>query len=89
MARHRSEIRWCYEAALQRNPGLRGKVTMAFNIQPNGVVSYAGTKESTVGDSALENCIASKIKTWIFPKPEAPVVTEVSAYPFYLNPGGN
>ena len=89
VARHRSEIRWCYEAALQRNPGLRGKVTMAFNIQPNGVVSYAGTKESTVGDSALENCIASKIKTWIFPKPEAPVVTEVSAYPFYLNPGGN
>ena len=89
VARHRSEIRWCYEAALQRNPGLRGKVTIAFNIQPNGVVSYAGTKESTVGDASLENCIASKIKTWIFPKPEAPVVTEVSAYPFYLNPGGN
>jgi len=89
VARHRSEIRWCYEAALQKNPSLRGKVVMAFNIQPNGVVSYAGTKESTVGDAALENCIASKIKTWIFPKPEAPVVTEVSAYPFYLNPGGN
>lgn len=89
VARHRSEIRWCYEAALQKNPGLRGKVVMAFNIQPNGVVSYAGTKESTVGDAGLENCIASKIKTWIFPKPEAPVVTEVSAYPFYLNPGGN
>lgn len=88
VARHRSEIRSCYESALQRNPGLRGKVVMAFNIQPNGIVSYAASKESTIGDSALENCIASKIKTWIFPKPEAPVVTEVSAYPFYLNPGG-
>lgn len=88
VARHRSEIRSCYESALQRNPSLRGKVVMAFNIQPNGVVSYAAPKESTIGDSSLENCIASKIKTWIFPKPEAPVVTEVSAYPFYLNPGG-
>lgn len=88
VARHRSEIRSCYESALQRNPGLRGKVVMAFNIQPNGIVSSASTKESTLGDASLENCIASKIKTWIFPKPEAPVVTEVSAYPFYLNPGG-
>jgi len=88
VARHRSEIRSCYESALQRNPGLRGKVVMAFTIQANGIVSYAGTKESTLGDASLENCIASKIKTWIFPKPEAPVVTEVSAYPFYLNPGG-
>lgn len=88
VARHRSEIRSCYEAALQRNPGLRGKVTMAFNIQPNGIVSYAAVKESTVGDAGLGNCIAGKIKTWVFPKPEAPVVTEVSAYPFYLNPGG-
>jgi len=88
VARHRSEIRSCYEAALQRNPGLRGKVTMAFNIQPNGIVSSASVKESTVGDAGLGNCIAGKIKTWVFPKPEAPVVTEVSAYPFYLNPGG-
>lgn len=84
--RHRSEIRACYDAALQRNPNIRGKVVVAFNIQPNGIVSYAGTKESTVGDGGLENCIVSRVKTWVFPKPEAPVVTEVSAYPFYLNP---
>lgn len=84
--RHRSEIRWCYDAALQRNPNLRGKVTMAFNIEPNGVVSYVAPKESTIGDAGLESCIASRIKTWQFPKPEAPVVTEVTAFPFYLNP---
>lgn len=84
--RHRAEIRACYDAALQRNPNLRGKVVAAFTIQPNGVVSYAGVKESTVGDGGLENCITARIRTWMFPKPEAPVVTEVSAYPFYLNP---
>ncbi len=84
--RHRGEIRACYDAALQRNPNLRGKVVVAFTIQPNGIVSYAGTKESSVGDSALENCVSSRVRTWVFPKPEAPVVTEVSAYPFYLNP---
>jgi len=84
--RHRAEIRACYDASLQRNPGLRGKIVIAFNIQPNGIVSYAGVKESTVGDKNLDNCIISRVKTWIFPKPEAPVVTEVTAYPFYLNP---
>lgn len=84
--RHRSEIRACYDAALQRNPGLRGKVSVAFTIQPNGIVSASSVKESTLGDRGLEQCIVSRVKTWIFPKPEAPVVTEVSQYPFYLNP---
>lgn len=84
--RHRAEIRACYDAALQRNPNLRGKVTIAFSIQPNGIVSSSSVKESTIGDRGLENCITSRVTTWVFPKPEAPVVTEVSAYPFYLNP---
>lgn len=84
--RHRAEIRACYDAALQRNPNLRGKVTIAFSIQPNGVVSSSTVKESSIGDRGLESCITSRVMTWVFPKPEAPVVTEVSAYPFYLNP---
>ncbi|MBI4404776.1 MAG: AgmX/PglI C-terminal domain-containing protein [Deltaproteobacteria bacterium] len=84
--RHRAEIRQCYEASRQKNPGLRGKVVAAFTIQPNGIVSYAGVKESTVGDPGLDNCIISRIRTWQFPKPEAPGVTEVTAFPFYLNP---
>lgn len=85
--RHRNEIRQCYEASRQRNPGLRGKVVVRFTIQPDGVVSAASVAESTVGDSTLESCVVSRVRRWLFPKPEAPVVTEVSAYPFYLNPG--
>lgn len=84
---HRGEIRQCYEAARRRNPGIRGKVVIKFTIQPNGIVSYAGVASSTVGDSVLENCMVSRVRTWVFPKPEAPVVTEVSSYPFFLNPG--
>lgn len=84
---HRGEIRQCYEAARRRNPGLKGKVVVKFTIQPNGIVSYAGIASSTVGDSALESCMVSRVRTWVFPKPEAPVVTEVSSYPFFLNPG--
>jgi len=84
--RHRSEIRACYDAALQRNPNIRGKVVMAFSIQPNGIVSATSVKESSVGDRGLDGCISSRIRTWVFPKPEAPVVTEVTAFPFYLSP---
>jgi hypothetical protein len=84
--RHRSEIRACYDAALQRNPGLRGKIVVAFNIAPNGIIQSASVKESTIGDAGLGNCIVARVRSWVFPKPEAPVVTEVSAYPFYMNP---
>ncbi|MBI1861111.1 MAG: AgmX/PglI C-terminal domain-containing protein [Deltaproteobacteria bacterium] len=84
--RHQSEIRACYDSALQRNPGTRGKVVLAFDIQPDGIVSMANVKESSVGDKALENCITSRIRSWRFPTPEAPVVTQVTAYPFYLSP---
>jgi hypothetical protein len=84
--RHRGEIRNCYDAALQRNPALRGKIVIAFNIAANGIVTTASVKESSLSDSGHHNCITSRVKTWIFPKPEAPVMTEVSAYPFYLNP---
>lgn len=84
--RHQSEIRACYDSALQRNPGTRGKIVVAFDIQPDGIVSSASTKESSVGDRVLENCILSRIRSWRFPTPEAPVVTQVTAYPFYLSP---
>ncbi len=84
--KHRSEIRACYDAALRRNPNLRGKVVIAFTIQPNGIVSSASVKESTLGDRGLGGCITDRVKSWSFPQPEAPVVTEVSAYPFYLVP---
>jgi hypothetical protein len=84
--KHRSEIRACYDAALRRNPNLRGKIVIAFTIQPNGIVSAASVKESTLGDRGLGGCITDRVKSWGFPQPEAPVVTEVSAYPFYLVP---
>ncbi len=84
--RYRSQIRGCYDAALTRNPKVKGKVTMAFVISPQGVVKTVNVKESTVGDGGLEQCIASRIRSWQFPKPEAPVDTDVAAYPFYFNP---
>jgi pSer/pThr/pTyr-binding forkhead associated (FHA) protein/outer membrane biosynthesis protein TonB len=86
VSRHRSEIRACYDAALQRSPGLKGKVVVFFNISPEGVVQSAGVKESTLNDSGLHGCIVARVKSWQFPRPEAPVMTEVSAYPFFMNP---
>ena len=53
--RHRAEIRACYDAALQRNPNLRGKVVVAFTIAYEGYVKTASVKESTLGDSGLDN----------------------------------
>lgn len=84
--RNRPLIRACYDTALRRNPQLNGKVVMFFDINKDGRVIKVGVKESTVGDAMLGNCIAERIRGMEFPKPEAPVTTEVTAFPFYLKP---
>jgi pSer/pThr/pTyr-binding forkhead associated (FHA) protein/outer membrane biosynthesis protein TonB len=84
--RNRPLIRACYDTALRRNPQLNGKVVMFFDISKDGKVIRVGVKESTVGDAGLGNCIADRIRNMEFPRPEAPVTTEVTAFPFYLKP---
>lgn len=76
----------CYEKGLQYNPKLAGKVSVAFLISAEGTVEKCTVKESTLGDSAVEYCIRDAVAGLKFPKPAAPVTTEVVAYPFYLKP---
>jgi hypothetical protein len=79
--RHRSETQGCLEGARVSNPGLNGQIFFNFNIQPNGLVSEISTRVNTTGNYGLENCLRQHLKNWVFPKPEAPVVTTVIAWP--------
>ena len=77
---HLGEVRYCYESALARQPGLEGKLVLSFTVRGNGRVREVITKESS-GNTSLDNCIQNRLLKWIFPKPRQGVDVGVS-YPF-------
>jgi|GEM_PF-1017432 len=81
--RYLSGIKWCYQDRLQSNRKLGGKVTLAFTILPNGSVHEPRAANSSLGDPALDACIATKMARWRFPQPKDGGVVEV-AYPLIL-----
>lgn len=72
-------IQACYENALKRNPGLKGKVVVRFTIGPTGRVTELEIDENSLGNEAVIACIKTTIRLWSFPikDNECPV-----AYPF-------
>lgn len=86
--RHQSEIRYCYETELQKNPSLRGKVAVQFVIDPVGGVSEANVAESTMNNETAERCILGKIRNWKFPEPEGGGVVTVT-YPWVFTTAGD
>ena len=84
---HRAQIRTCYETQLNTRPNLAGKLVSAWTIDQSGAVTEAHTQESTLRDHTVEQCVASKIKTWRFPIPKGGGEVFVT-YPFIFTPGG-
>jgi hypothetical protein len=78
---HASQIRYCYEKELSRTPGLMGKIVMKWVINGEGKVTQSQKAESQMNNSNVEGCLATKIKTWVFPKPKGGGIVIVN-YPF-------
>ena len=79
------QVRACYEAGLQKWPGLAGTVATKFEIGPTGQLNYSKISRSTLDNSQVENCIIRSMKKWQFPGPEGGVRVKVN-YPFLLRP---
>jgi hypothetical protein len=82
---HLAGVKYCYEKELQHKQSLSGGVDMFWVIQPDGSVTRASVKGTTLNDSATEGCILRQIKQWQFPK--APGQTTVGRYPFIFKGG--
>jgi hypothetical protein len=82
---HLAGVKYCYEKELQHKSGLSGGVDIFWVIQPDGSVSKANVKGTTLGDTAVEGCILRQVKQWQFPK--APGQTIVARYPFIFKGG--
>ena len=82
---HLAGVKYCYEKELQHKSSLAGGVDIFWVIQPDGTVSKANVKQSTLSDAAVEGCIVRQVKQWQFPK--APGQTIVGRYPFIFKGG--
>jgi hypothetical protein len=82
---HMAGVKYCYEKELQHKQSLAGGVDVFWIIQPDGTVSKANIKSSTLSDTAVEGCIVRQVKQWQFPK--APAQTTVTRFPFVFKGG--
>lgn len=85
--RNAGQVRRCYEMALQRSPSLAGRMNVRFAIGLNGAIA-AVTIVQSLGDTALDQCVATAIRRWVFPAPSGsgPVLVN---YPFNFSPDGS
>lgn len=77
-------IKRCYDSELARSPRLAGKVVVNFTIQPDGSVSQAKIKSSTLGNADAEGCITSRFLEIAFPEPTGGGIVNVN-YPLQFS----
>ena len=81
--RHLNEVRYCYTRELQTKRDLYGRLVVKFSIASTGQVVSSSVQRSTLNNGNVEGCIATAVRRWLFPKPEACGLVVVS-YPFVL-----
>jgi hypothetical protein len=82
VARHRAEVRFCYEQALVSRPDLEGRISVQFQVAPDGHVATSGVREASDGTERVASCVGQAVSRWTFPSSVGP--TAVS-YPFLLD----
>jgi len=79
-------FRLCYEAGLRANPGLTGRVAVAFVIDRSGGVAVASADRSTdMADPNVVSCVVRGFQNLSFPAPKDGIVQVI--YPLMLSPG--
>ncbi|HEY4221169.1 MAG TPA: AgmX/PglI C-terminal domain-containing protein, partial [Myxococcota bacterium] len=80
----RGALRACYDMEAQRNPNLRGGVTLHWVIQPDGSVSTVSVASTTLGNPRVEGCLTRQVRAWHFPTSDSPSDVD---YPFQFGIG--
>ena len=81
---HTAEVYACYETALAKSPGLQGKITVSFNIEPSGQITSAAIQDSTLDHDGLERCVLTAVVGWQF-CPRTGAEPLAVSYPFTFN----
>ncbi|HZZ84936.1 MAG TPA: AgmX/PglI C-terminal domain-containing protein [Anaeromyxobacteraceae bacterium] len=86
---HASQIRYCYEQQLAVDHRLAGKVSVRWQIGPDGRASHLAVDggETTLANPAVHECMMSRIASWEFPKPKGGGIAVIK-YPWILRSSG-
>ena len=63
------DLRACLQEASARNPNLKGKMELSFEIDPAGKVNRFGFVTDEYKDQILADCVKAKSVAWTFPPP--------------------
>jgi TonB family protein len=74
------ELEAAYSAAYRRNPEVKGRLVVRFQVEPSGKVSRAESVESSFRDSTFIQNVLSKVRRWTFEPTEGHTVEVL--YPF-------
>jgi TonB family protein len=87
MASNRDKVRACYDAALVKNPGIKGELVVDFVISPRGEVKQAEVNwsASEIHIPELDTCAVDAVRALTFPASSRGLESKVS-YPFNFNP---
>jgi outer membrane biosynthesis protein TonB len=85
--KHYSEIKYCYEKELSKNPELYGKVTVLFLIDGGGQVGEALVQQTTLSSDPVESCMINHVRRWAFPAPRGGGTVQVT-YPYVFKSTG-
>lgn len=82
---HVGAVRACYETEAQKNPALKGGMSVQWTVAPDGSVMGASLAGSSLGNPRVEGCVVRQVQRWKFPAAEAQ--TSVT-FPFKFGVGG-
>ncbi len=85
--RHTNKLKYCYQRVLSKHPALTGKVVVRFTIAADGGVREASIRSTTLGNTAVEQCLVGQFRRMRFDAPRGGGVVVVS-YPLIFEPGG-
>jgi Ca-activated chloride channel family protein len=70
--RNIKEIQACYQQALQKQPGVQGKLVVKLTIEASGRVTQVNFMANPFSDQAFAACLATKLKQWRFANVNTP-----------------
>lgn len=78
------QVRACFDAALERDADIGGRVVLRFTIGPDGRADAIAVEEDQVGDALLAECLREQLRAWQFPQPRGGTPITI-AYPFVFS----
>jgi TonB family protein len=79
------DLRACYAVALQKVPSQGGRVTLGFDLTPDGDVFRARINSTTFPDTEMQACALRLMRSLKFPPPPSGSCTV--DYPVIFSPG--